>query len=284
MFDLVQYVAMPLKPVMSMVGLPAEAGLVWAFAMVNNVYTGLIVMMSLWNDLGLTQAQATVLGVLMAVAHAIPLEAAVTKKAGPKFLFQALIRIVGAIVLGMVLHLIYSSANILDQPAVMLLEPAMGPEPTLVMWAVEELKHLGYIFVIIMGLMAMMRVLTAIKVIDLLNAILRPILRIIGIGPKASAITVIGLTVGLTYGSGLIIKEARSGVLPKEDVFYSLSMMSIAHAMIEDTLLILLMGAHISGIFWGRLFFALLVTAALVQLSRRLPSRICNKYLWGTPA
>ena len=54
-----------------------------------------------------------------------------------------------------------------------------------------------------------MRILYAIKVIDLMNKILRPVLKLIGIGPKASAITVIGLTMGLSYGGGLIINEAR---------------------------------------------------------------------------
>jgi hypothetical protein len=283
-FDLIRYVALPLKPLMALVGLPAEAGLVWAFALVNNIYTGLIVIMSLWSDLNLTQAQATVLGVMMLVAHAVPLEAAIAKKSGPKFIFQGAVRIAGALVLGMILHGIYSSGDLLSQPAVMMLEPKAGPEPGLAMWALGELKNLGYIFLIITALMTMMRLLNAIGVVELLNRLLRPLLRLIGIGSKASAITVIGLTLGITYGSGLIIREAKSGALPKEDVFYSLTLMGIAHALIEDTFLILLMGAHISGALWARFAFALLLTALLVQVTRRLSSRFCDKYLWGNPA
>lgn len=283
-FDLIRYVALPLKPLMALVGLPAEAGLVWAFAMVNNIYTGLIVAISLWPDMALTQAQATVLGVLMLVAHAVPLEAAVAKKSGPKFMFQGAMRIIGALVLGGTLHAIYSTGNMLTAPAVMMVKASGQVDPTILQWAWGELKNLGYIFLIIVTLMAMMRLLSAIGVVELLNKLLRPLLRLIGIGPKASAITVIGLTLGITYGSGLIIKETRSGNLSKQDVFYSLSLMGIAHALIEDTMLILLMGAHISGALWGRFLFALLLTAMLVQLTRRLPDSFCDKYLWGSPA
>ena len=73
-FGLIQYLAWPLEPIMSLVGLPAEMGLVWATALINNIYTGIIVLLSLTGDIPLTTAQATVLGVLMLVGHGLPVE------------------------------------------------------------------------------------------------------------------------------------------------------------------------------------------------------------------
>ena len=125
-----------------------------------------------------------------------------------------------------------------------------------------------------------MRILYAIKVIDLMNKILRPVLKLIGIGPKASAITVIGLTMGLSYGGGLIINEARTGTIGKEDIFYSLTLMGLCHSLIEDTLLMLLIGSNFNGIFWSRLIFAIVAMAGIVQIVRRLPKRFQNTYLW----
>jgi hypothetical protein len=107
------------------------------------------------------------------------------------------------------------------------------------------------------------------------------VLDLIGIGPKASAITVIGLTMGLSYGGGLIINEARNGSLSKEDVFYSLTFMGLCHSLIEDTLLIILIGGHLSGVLWGRLVFAVLTMAAIVQVVRRVPERARTAYLWA---
>ncbi|WP_243546688.1 hypothetical protein [Pseudodesulfovibrio tunisiensis] len=283
-FDLIQYLAWPLRPVMGLVGLPAEMGLAWATAMVNNIYSGLIVFLSLIKDTPLTTAQATVLGVLFLVAHGLPVESSIARKAGSRFLFQCLSRIIGALCLGWLLHTIYTAAGTLEQPAVVLFQASAQTETSLTTWALGELRNLLGIFGIVFCLMALMRLLHALRIVDLLNAILRPVLKLIGIGPKASAITVIGLTLGLTYGGGLIISEAKSGTVGRQDVFYSLTLMGLCHSLIEDTLLLALIGAHFSGIFWGRFGFSIMAVAVLVQIVRKLPEKFCDKYLWGDPA
>ncbi|MBG0789062.1 MAG: hypothetical protein H0S80_01035 [Desulfovibrionaceae bacterium] len=277
---LIQYVALPLEPIMELVGLPAEMGLVWASALINNIYTGMIVLASLTGDAPLTSAQATVIGVLMLVGHGLPVECAIARKSGARFLFQVLSRLVGAFILAWLLHVIYSATGTLQGPATMLFTPEAGGDQTLLAWTLSQLKNLVSIVFVIFSLLAMMRVLHAIKVIDLLNRILRPVLSLIGIGPKASAITVIGLTMGLSYGGGLIINEARNGNVGKEDIFYSLTFMGLCHSLIEDSLLITLIGGHISGVMWGRLVFSLIAVAGIVQVVRRLPARTQSAYLW----
>lgn len=278
---LIQYLAWPLEPVMSMLGLPAEMGLVWASALINNIYTGMIVLASLVGDYPLTTAQATILAVLMLVGHGLLVEGAIARKSGARFLFQCFVRTFGAFVLGWLLHIIYSMTGALQEPAVILFQadPAAANAP-LTTWALDQAINLASIYFVILGLLAMMRILHAIKAIDLMNRILRPLLSLIGIGPKASAITVIGLTMGLSYGGGLIINEAKSGSIGKEDIFYSLTLMGLCHSLIEDTLLLMLIGGHLSGIFWGRLVFAILAMAGIVQIVRRLPETVQNKYLW----
>jgi hypothetical protein len=116
-----------------------------------------------------------------------------------------------------------------------------------------------------------------------MNRMLSPLLKLLGIGPKASAVTVIGLTLGVTYGGGLIIHEARSGHLKKEDVFYSLTLMGLSHALIEDTLLMMMVGGHASGVLWARVVFSLVVIGLIVRISRRLPAAFSDRFLWGEP-
>ncbi len=279
---LIRYLAWPLEPVMALVGLPAEMGLVWASAIINNIYTGIIVLTSLTGETPLTAAQATILGILMLVAHAIPVECAIARKAGARFIFQALLRLVGAFVFAWMLNTIYAATNTLQGPATMLFQLDLGTaETSLSSWTIDQVKNLISIFFIILGLLTMMRILHALKIIDFINHLLRPILDLIGIGHKASAITVIGLTMGLSYGGGLIINEAKSGNVGKKDVFYSLTLMGLSHSLIEDTLLIMLIGGHISGIFWGRLILSILVMAGIVQIVRKLPPTFQNKHLWA---
>ena len=277
---LIEYVALPLEPIMQMVGLPPEMGLVWASALINNIYTGMIVLASLVGDAPLTSAQATIIGVLMLVGHGLPVECAIARKSGARFLFQVAIRLVGAFVFAWLLHAIYSATGTLQGPATMLFTPDAGGDQTITAWIIAQAKNMLSIVLIIFSLLVMMRVLHAIRVIDLMNRVLRPVLSLIGIGPKASAITVIGLTMGLSYGGGLIINEARNGSVGKEDIFYSLTLMGLCHSLIEDSLLIMLIGGHISGVLWGRLVFSLIAMAGIVQLVRRLPQKTQASYLW----
>lgn len=280
--DWIQYAAWPLKPIMGLVGLPAEMGLVWATALINNIYTGIVVLVSLLGEHPLTASQATILSVLMLVGHGLPLEGAITRKAGARFWFQTLTRLVGAFVMAWLLHTVYTATDTLQGPAVMLFQADQfaSTDASLLDWAISQGKNLISIFFIILGLLLMMRILHAIKAIDLMNKVLRPVLNLIGIGPKASAITVIGLTMGLSYGGGLIINEAKNGNVGKEDIFYSLTLMGLCHSLIEDTLLMMLIGGHLSGIFWGRLIFSIIAMAGIVQIVRRLPKRVQNSYLW----
>ncbi len=136
---------------------------------------------------------------------------------------------------------------------------------------------------IILGLFFLLRTLEKLRVVDVINKILRPILKLMGIGPKASAITVIGNTMGIAYGGGLIIHEARSGHIDKKDVFYSLTLMGLSHSLIEDTLLMVMIGGHLSGLLCARVGYSILVVTLLVKVTKRLPTAFCDKFLWGEP-
>ncbi|WP_415718137.1 hypothetical protein [Maridesulfovibrio sp.] len=282
--NLIGYLAAPLGPVMKMVGLPGEMGLVWATALVNNIYSGLIVFLSLAQDQPLTAAQATILGTMILVAHSMPVELRVVQSCGPKLGFQLLARMGGALLMGLVLHLIYQNFHLLQGPANILLTPDNSAiDKTILQWATGEIRNLISIFFIIFCLLAVMRILTKIKVIAAMDFILRPFLTMMGIGSKASALTVVGLTMGLSYGGGMIIHESKSGNINKKDVFYSLTLMSLCHSLIEDTLLLMMIGGHVSGLFWGRLIMSCLLVAGLVQFTKFIPEYLSDKYLWGLP-
>ncbi|MBU1230141.1 MAG: hypothetical protein KKA55_13225 [Proteobacteria bacterium] len=280
----VPYLAWPLKPLMALCGLPPEMGLVWAAALLNTIYSGIIVFLSL-DTSALTQAQVTVLATLLLVAHNMPVELGIARRSGARLRFQLLARFLGALMLGMLLNAAYSSLGLLQDPAVVLFSrPESGPDPTLWLWALGEAKKLGSIALIITALMALMRLLSAVGAIGLLNRLLRPVLSLIGIGPAASSLTVAGLTLGVTYGAGLIILEAKSGRVDKRDVFFSLTLMGLCHSLIEDTLLMAMLGAQLSGILWARLVFALLATALLVKCTARLAPQLADRLLWSDVA
>ena len=67
-----------------------------------------------------------------------------------------------------------------------------------------------------------------------------------------------------------LINEAKSGKINKTEVFGSLTLLALLHSVIEDTILIMLMGAHISGALFFRVFFALILTSVIIHLVKKL--------------
>lgn len=278
---LIVYLALPLDPVMQLMGLPGETGLIWATAMVNNLYSGIIVFLSLAETLHLSVAQVTVLSTVMLVAHALPIEVKIAQSAGTRFAFQALIRILGGFVLGWGLHAAYSLTGTLQQANTIFWQGEAPVQPPLHMWAVGQVKNLVLIFGIILVLVLLMRIMHRLRIVDGLIWALRPVLRLLGIGREAATLTIIGMVMGLTYGGGLIIQESKSGNVEPQDVFSSLTMMGLTHSLIEDTLLLSLLGAHMSGILWARLLFSLLAVALLVRLLPLLPGNFVHRFLFA---
>ena len=277
-FGLISYLATPLAPVMELVGLPASMGLVWATGLLNTIYGAMVVFVSLAPDAHLTVAQTTVLCIMLLIAHGLPVELKVARMCGPGILGQGVLRVGGALLCGLLMHLLFSGLDLLQGPSSIFWQP--GAEPASHMaWALAEVRKLFSIFCIIFSLMLMMKVLDAVGVTKLLSRLLEPVLTRIGIGPSASAVTVVGLTLGLSYGSGLIINEARKGTIGRRDIFFSLSLMGLAHALIEDTMLAMLLGADFNGVFWGRLVFSLLFMAVLVRVVALLPGAFFDKVL-----
>jgi hypothetical protein len=277
-WGLVDQLGALLAPLMQLVGLPGPSGLVWATALVTNLYGGMLVFASLAPGLGLTAAQVTVLTTMMLVAHALPVELRIAQKAGTRFRAMALLRLGGALLLGGLLNLFYQLTGTLQQANRSLWNPP-DVDPTWSAWLLTELRNLGSIFLIIFSLMALLRLLQRLGVSALLIRLLEPLLTLLGIGRAAAPLTIIGMTLGLSYGGGLIIHEARSGRLSKRDIFCSLALMGLCHSLIEDTLVMMLLGGHISGVLWGRLAFSLLVVYLLGRLIRVMPQISFERFL-----
>lgn len=267
-----------LGPLMQTVGLPDSMGLVWATTLLTNIYGGLIVLVSLDN--ALTVAQASVLGSMMLLAHSLPIEATIAKKAGVSLWVTLLFRIGGSILLGWILHLTYQATDSLTQPAQVLWSPEVTENSSYLSWAISQLQSLAMVFAVISVLLLTLKILKILGIEKLMAIILKPFLRLLGISQEATNITIIGATLGLSFGGGLLINEAQKGHVAPRDVFTAIMLLNLLHSLIEDTLLILLMGADFNTIFWGRLVFSVVVIAMLAAIMRLLSPVFCERYLY----
>jgi hypothetical protein len=278
-WGLVDYIAIALSPVMKLVGLPGESSLVWAASIFTNIYGGMVVFASLGPTLELTVAQVSVLGAMILVAHSLPVELIIAQKAGARIPVILGIRVFGALLLGILLRNAYSLTGALSQTSQSAWVPPVV-NPGWAAWALAELRNLSLIFMIILALLTIMALLKRVGIVNLMIRMMGPLLNLLGISREAAPITIIGMTLGLSYGGGLIINEARTGSLGPKDIFASITLMSLCHSLFEDTMLMVLIGGHLSALLWGRLFFSLLVTMLLVRLINRLPARVSERYLF----
>jgi len=271
-----------LSPIMEFVGLPNELGLVWATTILTNIYAGLIVFINL--DMPLTVAQVSILGSMMLLAHSLPIEAAIAKKAGVNLIVTLVIRIGGSLLLAWLLNISYQFGDFLNQPAVIIWQAEASMDSSYLGWGLIQLKNFAVIFVVIAALLFALKVLEILGIEKLMAVLLKPLLRILGISKEATNLTIIGITLGLSFGGGLLINEAKRGHIAARDVFTAIMLLNLLHSLIEDTLLIMLIGADFYTIFWGRLLFSVFVVALIAQLIKRLDNHFCERYFFRSVA
>ena len=274
----VELLALPLAPLMELTGLPAEMGLVWASAMVTNLYGGIVAYAALADQAHLSVAQVTVLTSMMLIAHSLPVELRVAQQAGARLRAMLILRVGAALLFGALMSRLYAVGGWLQEPARLLWRPE-PPEAGWLAWALREVEGLLLIFAIVVALLATLRLLDRIGFIALVNRGLAPLLRLLGIGPAAMPLALVGMTLGISYGGGLLIAESRAGHVGRLDVLYTMSLLGLSHSLIEDTLLMVVVGGHLSGILWARLLFSLVIVFLLVKVVARVPAPFLERHL-----
>ena len=263
-----------LYPVMKYVGLPGEMGLVWATGMITNLFGGIIAFISISNGMDLSIAQVTVISIMMLVAHTFPIELQIARKTGVRLAAMFLIRFCFAFIFGWIIYHLYDVFGWHTQTAQIVWKPSALPDNSLGAWAIGELKNYGVIVCFIFSLMLLLRILKMIGVIDIITRGLNPFLKFMGIGKEVTTIALVGLTLGVVYGGALIIDEVKSNpAIPKKDILYAMALMGLCHSVIEDTILMVSLGASFVGVFVIRLVLSVIVVFCLVRLTRSLSDR-----------
>ena len=257
-----QWLAGMLAPFMQFVGLPEQLGLVWATAILTNIFTAMVVFVDVTTALELSVAQVSVIGILMLLSHSVPIEGAVAKMVGVSWRLTISLKLGGGLLLAALVNWFYTTLDYQQQTAVLVWQ-GERQEQSLMQWGGDQLQLLLSIFFIISALIILLRILKKIGVESLLQKLLSPVFMLLNITKGASNITITGLTLGLSYGAGLLISEVKNGNISKKDILLSISFLSLAHSLIEDTLLILLLGADVLAILWMRIVFAVIIIALL---------------------
>lgn len=105
------------------------------------------------------------------------------------------------------------------------------------------------------------------------------LVRPFGLDERSAAPTLIGFLFGLAYGGGVIVRDIRRHDLGRRQVFVMSVFLSMVHAIVEDSLVFIALGASVVWVVVYRIMWAALVTVALgavvgVAVRRRACSRL----------
>ncbi|MET3584429.1 spore maturation protein SpmB [Pseudorhizobium tarimense] len=137
------------------------------------------------------------------------------------------------------------------------------------------------ILVILIILSWSLELLRATGLLGLMMKALSPLLRLAGIRGEAEHLTAVELFLGISYGAGLLIREARSGAISPRQIFLSCVVMGFAHSVTEDAILMISLGADVYGVLVGRIVFAIAAAAAIAALLRRYPTKPSSREFIG---
>lgn len=243
--DVLPYISAALSPVFELIGLPGEAALAYVSGYFVNVYSAIAASCSL----GLDTREMTILAVMVLCSHNMIVETAVQKKTGTSAVRIVLLRTVSGIILAYILNLLLpvtDCAGVMPQVAGKVAVENGGFWQALLGW----LKEVGLLAPKIVGIIFVLNILQALLaefgVIRWISKLMSPLMKVFGLSGKCSFLWIVANTLGLAYGSAVMIEESRTGKLGKEDIDRLNMHIGISHSNVEDLFLF----ASVGAVWW----------------------------------
>ena len=270
----IPHLAKFLEPLTGFIGIDGSLGIVWMAAILVNIYAGMAAFASLQVIFDYSVAETTILGLIILIAHSLPIEVAIARQSRVSAIFNLLFRFINAVIAGKILNLIFIKYDLFTEKNTSLLKISNTTVSNFD-WAILQMQNFFIIFIIIFSIITTINFLKYLGIWQIIINILRVPLSYLGMSHKVANIILIGLTLGISFGGGFLIEESKKNNISKKDILLSLSFLSLCHSIIEDTILILLLGSHISGI----LFFRFIYTVIVILIMRYLLDTKYQKFI-----
>ena len=268
-FGILAWIATWINPLFVHFGLPGESAVAFISGATAGTYAGIAAMMSI----PLTMKQASILALMIALCHALPMECAVNKKTGSSFWKMGTIRIVMALICAFCLNIILPDMQ--EKYIYFGAEADSSFWEVMKIWGVSQIKMSLMVVLIIYSLMVVQRLLEAYRLLDPLSRLLSPLMAVFGLPRHASYMWLVGNVLGISYGSAVMVELEEKGLVTREeanDVNYHLIM---NHSMLEDTIVFAATGISALLLIITRLCFALILV-----WGRRCVSLLPNNYIF----
>ena len=251
-FNILPYISSFAAPLFTLIGLPGDAALVFVTSIFTNIYT----VIALLATLDFSVRESLIMATMCLISHNFIVETLVLQKTGSSARGMIFLRVAGSFVAAIVLNWILPEmgGKMMAETAV-----AMNLGDTLIHWLESSLTLCVKIVLMITGLMILQRVLEEFGVLKIFSSMLSQLMRVFGLKPDVAFLWLVGNTVGLAYGSAIMLEYAKEGKLAHQEADLLNYHLAISHSQLEDPLLFMVMGLPIGWLIFPRVVLAIIV-------------------------
>jgi len=248
-FGILQKISFIFEPITSIMGLNPEVSLSIAAGVLFNLYAAI----AFGAPLGLTPYEWTILGLFLGIAHALPVENAIMKKLGMPHWYSTLLRIG----VGIIAVIIFRALPIHIEGKTLQKEITLPVYDSFWQMLGNSLYNASVLAIKIIILITI--------IIFVMHFIKEKLFKNKNLSAPFSIIT--GIILGITYGAGILIAEKNR--LSKKELLFIGTFLMIAHSLIEDPLLFVILGANFWALVIIRVILAIIVSYLAVKFYKR---------------
>ncbi len=251
-FGWLGYISFIFEPITNILHLPTETALALAAGVFLNIYAAI----AFAAPLGLSPYEWTILGLFLGVCHSMLIESAIMKKIGISVRYAFSLRISMAFLA--VIPLYFMPLSWFGEKAVLDTQKAEVFDNFYSMIENSIYSSLVLSIKVILLIVSIIFLMDFVKSTKIVQEYQKKV--------STSFSIIAGLILGITYGAGILMNEAKSGALSKKEIFYIGTFLMICHSIIEDTLLFVIFGANYWILVSIRLVYAIIFSYILVKI------------------
>lgn len=250
---LLNLIAVYTSPVFKYLGLPGVAAIVLITSMFASIYAVIAVL----TMLALPVRDGTILAIMCLISHGFFIETAVLKKTGSSGIRMVLTRLGSSFFIAWVLNL-FLPGTLTENNATLVIERLPFLQ-SLQGWVITMIWTIGKIFILVNLLLILQKALDEFGLIYYIVKPIKPLMKLFGLPENTAFLWVVANTLGLAYGSAVMINQSNEGKLTREDADLLNHHIAISHSNLEDPLLFLPLGYNPLLLIYPRVLLAIVV-------------------------
>ncbi|MEA3553280.1 MAG: nucleoside recognition protein [Campylobacterota bacterium] len=251
-YNTLSYISFLIEPFTSLIGLPAQTSL----AIISGIFLNLYAAVAFAAPLDLTPHQWSILAVFLGICHSLVVESVIMKKIGISNIYSYSLRFFVGLFVAFLVSLMPSSWFEATLSSAVFEKTTYDSFSSLIVGSLSS--------AVVLSIKIIALIITLIFIMDFIKT--REFIKQSEKNVSKGFSLLVGVFLGITYGAGILIKEAQSGTISKEDLFYIGTFLMICHAIIEDTLLFVIFGADFTMVIAIRTIAAIIIAYIFLKI------------------